>query len=542
MIRVKTWFCLVSVLSVLAVSQRADAVPPAHPNDKGLNPLVNILDANILFDSTFDSSGGTDPSKITPDGQAILLAHKIAQQQAQLAIEYLEANREQILAGTDSNFNSVFGNIGELRPVAILAPSPVRGIGDVATADPYTVTADNDTAPGWTSQLRKGDWIYVGEPASLTPALSTRVVQISSVVGDSDGDNQEIRLNRRGSGVAEALTGVPIYRVLGFDMQPDPGTFRRILETFKAIRRGLGGVDAADSTVDVFSPNANMLQRDITYRGNFTDFNNVWTAGQGDVTFLNSLLSAYPGYTADRALRQAGFSNADSALHIVNLDTMSNTPGTLPLLWTQDNGQPLTYLNPTTTQLNGGVLPVGSAPPAGADLLRDFFQNRQTLFSDPDNVFVQYVGNSFLTLVSGFDADFFDNSIAGAAPRQDVVLATNSTGVIIRNNQGVPSWAVVTVPGTSNPFTAGTTEFAQWQLIIESFAEHTTDFTTIDNVAARGVMELLGGTGRPEFRAWDAGNYARFSNLITVPSGGLSNIEPFGRRATAGFNPVVPRF
>ena len=64
----------------------------------------------------------------------------------------------------------------------------------------------------------------------------------------------------------------------------------------------------------------------------------------------------------------------------------------------------------------------------------------------------------------------------------------------------------------------------------------------IANVAAVGLMDITGGTGSPQLRSRDAGNFALFADLIGGAGGGIdfSRIEPLGKRGGAGFNPVVP--
>ena len=89
------------------------------------------------------------------------------------------------------------------------------------------------------------------------------------------------------------------------------------------------------------------------------------------------------------------------------------------------------------------------------------------------------------------------------------------------------------------------TERRKWQMIIESFAEHSTDLDLF-NVAAVGIADMLGDFAPGDVLARDAGSFADFAALIGGSGGGLNlidptRIEPFGKRASAGFNPVVPR-
>ena len=82
-------------------------------------------------------------------------------------------------------------------------------------------------------------------------------------------------------------------------------------------------------------------------------------------------------------------------------------------------------------------------------------------------------------------------------------------------------------------------------MIIESFAEHSTALDRFD-VAAVGVADIVGDFAPGDIRARDAGSYADFAALIGGASNSLNSIdptriEPFGKRGTAGFSPVVPR-
>ena len=89
--------------------------------------------------------------------------------------------------------------------------------------------------------------------------------------------------------------------------------------------------------------------------------------------------------------------------------------------------------------------------------------------------------------------------------------------------------------------------FRQWQNIVSSFAEYNSS-TWLDDednwnpVGVVGFSNMLGSAGTQEQHARDAGNFARFANLVRInPSGSGSNVEPFGKRGQANFNPVVPR-
>ena len=84
-------------------------------------------------------------------------------------------------------------------------------------------------------------------------------------------------------------------------------------------------------------------------------------------------------------------------------------------------------------------------------------------------------------------------------------------------------------------------------MILESFGEYSTDLTLNNNAAVGlvGISSLFGGFAPGDLSARDSGNYSRFAALLG--GGSLSKIdvrriEPFGKRGSAGFNPVVSPF
>ena len=234
---------------------------------------------------------------------------------------------------------------------------------------------------------------------------------------------------------------------------------------------------------------------------------------------------------ADRLVRQRGFSNSDSFQNVAVNEAFGRT--SFPLLWTEDNELPRvrTRTNPANPYFFGathddGVNSVQAGPlefPGQSDEQRAFFRDQQTLFGEPDNIFTQHLGRAFFEETQNHPGRFLDNRI-------------NSSD----RNAGEFD--------TGNPETSAT-EFRRWQMIIESFAEYSSDFTItnpagVENNAAIGVTELFGGFAPGDLTSKDAGNYARFAGLLGGGLGGIqfSRIEPFGKRAVSGFNPIVPPF
>ena len=101
-----------------------------------------------------------------------VLAQK-AQQQVQLAITFLQANRDEIIRGRNQAFNDVFGKVGTLKRVAVLAPVSLPGQFNLVSP---TLLRDNGAQGGGGgnnrptvgsvgTQLRSGDSLFLIDPA-----------------------------------------------------------------------------------------------------------------------------------------------------------------------------------------------------------------------------------------------------------------------------------------------------------------------------------------------------------------------------------------
>ena len=94
----------------------------------GINSIIRPQDVAVLqFDSLLDPSNGGDPSRLSAAAVSIQLNHRVAQQQVELAIQYLLANRSEIVAGQNPFFNSIYGKPGRKQKVAVLAPVSLPG-------------------------------------------------------------------------------------------------------------------------------------------------------------------------------------------------------------------------------------------------------------------------------------------------------------------------------------------------------------------------------------------------------------------------------
>ncbi|MBO52558.1 MAG: hypothetical protein CMJ69_17455 [Planctomycetaceae bacterium] len=514
----------------------------------------------VLFDDHLAPQGNfTELPERTND---ILIAHRIAQQQVDLAIKYLKGHRQQILAGIDPFWNEVYGPLTKMTEVAILSANPISGWGTIDGDDWIIEQEDAGESPpsppeppsvAFRSHLNKGDWIYIAEKLPDGTLDDGYVRRVYDITWDDDYDDQEIELDPNDDPVPVDLEEALIYRVLRFDKQPDPTVYENVLATFEAIQMALAGRD----------PNApEDIAMDITYNGRFHDFNQIYAAGDGLLPSVDPLAD-FPlipeGLQADRRFREAGFSNSDSHYHLDRLYDIANRnlvdrngddvffggdlTKPIPLMWTQDNELPLEF--DTRNPVDGAT-----------DRDRAFFANRQTVFGGFDDHWNQYVGESFLNLDEDgvpqieHDGEFYDSSVAG-----DSILErtrrqrTPAGGTILTDANGNPILEIEKVQESATPVTGSKSNngFRQWQNIVSSFAEYNSS-TWLDDednwnpVGVVGFSNMLGSAGTQEQHARDAGNFARFANLVRInPSGSGSNVEPFGKRGQANFNPVVPR-
>lgn len=568
--------------------------------------LQNFPAIQFIFDTALDpqqvstlltlTQADMNDPRLSEGARSVIRNHMAALQQVELAIRFLQANRSQIIAGRDAGFNSVFGNISQLRNVAVISPNPLGGLATLARpavnnnntngSQYYQLTFqaqgggnnNNATLPSIASQVRAGDFVYVvpsngtgqaaGNTAGTTGFIS-RIFLVASGSAQGGGNNngqERIILDPayvpRLTANAQ-LNNLLVYRVVRTDVQSDSSRFNDVLATFQAIRDTLEGI--VPPTTQLGAAQAQLLNSPITYNRSFTDINTIWGAGVAPYTALNGTVQRFVQdravtltngntgtptiFTADRLTRQFGFSTSDSFSHLDRLEDQAagrqsigrngQTTYPYPLLWSDDNALPLQF--DTRQRVTGST-----------DEDRAFFRDRQTIFGGPDNVFTQYLGRAF-----------FDETInhAGSGTLDDTVRIDDTLQQALRQQRipagGVPQTFNQTVNGvvssvpqteTANVPESGTptkkdTEFRRWQMIIESFAEHASDLTQF-NTAAIGLREMLGGGVLPsDLAVKDAGNYARFANVIGgsgTDSIDFDKVEPFGKRADGGFNPVVP--
>jgi hypothetical protein len=475
-------------------------------------------------------------------------------QQVELAIRFLQANQGEIQAGNSMMFNNIFGNPGELRDVAVLNPTPISGtanvglVGTQVGAGLIELDFQDDTQPYLPGQVNVGDFVFVGD--AIQGDTDGFVGEVLELNFDADGSNQSLIVANTFSATitTQQRPDTPVHRVIKFQQRADPDRYVGILETFKAIRSALSGIDP-DLAADLRG-----LGRTIRYNRGFTDMSNFWGEGIAEFSPLDSVVSLELSRGvnastrgADRLVRQAGLSNSDSHFNIDRLDDLAlGQPAdyqgrrNFPLLWTEDNEIPLQFEK---------TLPIVGA----TDEHRAFFRDRQTIFGEPDNPFVQHLGPSFFEERIWHPGKFFDElpEVVSMSIQQRAALArrpVRSTNAIDLNRDGrvgiAPGDLELRRVSESGTPTFEETELRKWQMIIKSFAEHSTDLDQL-NVAVIGISERFDSQIPPELAARDAGNYARFAALINLSDSlnqiDVTRIEPFGKRATAGFNPIVPR-
>jgi len=527
-----------------------------------LLPNFNLPSVNIVFDQALDANFGRG-SSLDANAQLIVTGHQIAQQQVQVAIEFLEQNRALILEGNSAEFNTIFGNPNRSTTNAVLGQRPIGG-GElkVDNTDPFnpifTVEIDADMGIPATAgnNMRPGQQVFIafdgsgvgGIPSSGIPnAPSTGfLATIATISASMDGeeiiigfDPQSIRVSN--PALLQQIDDAPValWDVVDIVDRIDATLYDQVLNTYRKIRLALQGFEPNPRNQ---GRNNTQVKRDVQYLGEYRDFNSVWGAGVG--TVLQG--SRFFTHIADRRLRQAGFSNSDSLQHIQNLQVTGTGQPNPPLLWTADNSRQLD-LNSIT-----GVLPNGNlVGTLLGDESRPFFNDRQTIFSVPDNPHIQYVGRAFLEERINHAGAFRDDSIAGTGSTLRRVNALDANGNIQIDNNGIVQTTLVNVGETTSP-TEGSTEFARWQMILESMAEFDSDFNDRNSDSAFvGLSNLAGGAGaNSALQVRDAGNFSRFANLFRgVPGGGQGTgplqPEPQGKRGFAGssdFNPVIPLF
>ena len=162
----------------------------------------------ILFDDYLAPQGNF--TALPERANDVLIAHRIAQQQINLAIAYLKSNRLQILAGSDPFWNEVYGKITKMTQVAILSTNPISGWGEIDEDDWIIEQVDTDDGPpsppspphvAFRSHLKKGDWLFIAEQLPDGTLDEGYVRRVYDITWDDEYDDQEIELDANGDPV-----------------------------------------------------------------------------------------------------------------------------------------------------------------------------------------------------------------------------------------------------------------------------------------------------------------------------------------------------
>lgn len=543
-----------ATLFVLAMSSLGRAQTQTIPNDvlnpasdagiptllTGVNSIIRPQDFAVLqFDSLLDPSNGADPTRLTAAAQSILLNHRVAQQQVELAIRYLQSNRNEIIAGRNEPFNRIFGRSGIKQKVAILAPVPLPGQFNLVSSTLLQHRPQggggggNQQGPRVSvgTLLRVGDFLFLPDPNSNVggnqqnqnnftrttyPNLSTTgsIVKIAGIVqgginqqggggggGQNQNQNTDFILDPNASSTTgttgnQAQNNLTAWRVIRFEFQDDPSLYNQVFATFVAIREALAGYDPSQGSRTTQTQNPILYHRQfrsigpqISSSGQVTP--GFYAVGQASYTPLNSLVAAnlgISGRNADRLVRQAGLSLSDSHYHLDRLEDLGNSNITVdrkgqpitPLLWTEDNDLPLEF--GTRNQV-----------PGATNEDRAFFRDRQTIFGDylnnatytADGIYDQFIGRAFLEEKILHDGGFADTGVASQTPlAQGIRQRREPAGGVPQftpgtaNSPAQPELEVAAIPETGKP-TEGKT-LRKWQMILSSFAEWSDVLTSTD--------------------------------------------------------------
>jgi hypothetical protein len=513
------------------------------------SPFLNLPPLQFTFDQTLHPNAGLPGAPLSPEALQIVRSHNFARQQVRLALFYLLANEQNILSGRDELFNTHFGRFYDTNPATnqFLGQYQQKGVHALINPRPLSSTeaaGGGQQQGGGGGQQQQGPLQFnlnppdteITNPVLVSASAGENSVETSATTGGGQGDMIGIflRLLRPGMRVYISDPLDPsrgeLHTILQVIDEEEFTTVQPFLQDFDNVHLHLVVgeqerplIDHYQRVVNTFTMIRDLLDRPVNYRGDPDDVHFAAFGGldddddpvaglfaTGNATFegLDLLL----GRAADRALRQDGFSTSNSRrnIDIFNLLMNADPDNVMPLLWTEDNDE---------------VFGQGD---------RIWFNNVLTIFGifdqlDPLNGPIdQFVGRAFLEELRRFAGDF-----AGGDPAVFGLQFDPITGRAIAN--------------TGTPRTERTMQ--QWQMILQSFSEWTSDFARND-VAVLGLSEIqnsLFPEGSPQFfEGQAAGSYAQFAALFRdLMQGGMvpgQAFEPFGKRGTASFFPVIPDF
>ncbi|MEX0727782.1 MAG: hypothetical protein WEB58_03885 [Planctomycetaceae bacterium] len=429
----------------------------------------------------------------------ITQSHNIAQQQVRLALNYLTTYRDTILSGNNPVYNSTFGNFYNTNR----NENAFLGLYEQTTRSAVLSRDPIGYSPASVFRTPGGGLIFTGLQGSNIVEVTTGVYTGDPSTGTYDNAFRTLHVGDN-IFIGDPRTGGAIHRITQI-IGVDGGEVAVVLDS--PLHQDFIGTQAYNvrrfeqtpntshynQVVNTLAAIRDALDQDTSYNGTFNQasYDQVFQSGSGTFPGLEELEDFF-GRPIDRAFRQDGFSHSNSQAHLQNIRDRRLALLLLALLWTEDN----------SNIVGGGQLT--------NDEDRPYFGNLMTLFGDLNDPNSQNVGQAFLDELVSFVGDFFDPNFIGS-PTQ--------------------------VP----------TEFQQWEMIIMSFAEYGADLSANDIAAINLMMfqDEFFPEGSPYFlENRDAGNFADFADMFSLTSeGGTINpftMEPFGKRAVSGFEPIVP--
>jgi hypothetical protein len=206
---------------------------------------VVLPEVQFLFDGLLDpdrisliesvTAANLDDVRLTTAARSLIRNHLIAMQQVELAIRFLQANRDSILSGNNTSFNSIFGNPGSLREVAVVNPTPLSGMASVRTSMTAGLIElmfrDNDI-PNLPAQLKVGDFVFVGDAPNNDP--DGFIMEVEQVMFDVDGaDQSAMGTSTFGGALTTRNRGmVPVYKVITFEQRTASNEWCRHLRRY----------------------------------------------------------------------------------------------------------------------------------------------------------------------------------------------------------------------------------------------------------------------------------------------------------------------
>ena len=475
---------------VAAVLFGATTSPVAQAEVDFIAPTLNLTLPQISFGPGINPIGGS----YSNDALNIIRAHQVALQQVQAAILYLQANRDNILAGQNAGYNKVFGDFYD--PNSQFAGlynrtlrKPTGSVDRFGNQQYQTIynTAHFDRV------LYVYQRIFAALQGSMNYALGAQPITTTTGSTTTTLDAAFETYRHNVATVGDPLFGSPFiqqggsgFRFNAPNGQPyiNPATNRPYVDP----RTGIVDIDPVTGR---------------PYLNPFTGKPFPSSALLGDPSVFNPQITL--DVALERGLVQWGSSTSFTPKHLTQLATAPNSP----LRWDDDN------------DLSTLTIPLTPEQELA------FFKDRLDAYA------VQRTSTT-------------TNNVTTTTPETIYI-----GGAFLNEEQRSNS----TPPGSPNSF-FHETELNQYQMIIMALAQSdgstqtttTTNGVTTNNggVAIEpGLLELFGQSAY-FFEALDSKSYALFANVfLASQDGGIGDgslLPPPGKRSSSSqiFTPVVP--